>query len=399
MLRRILCVDDDERLLQGLERQLRKQFEIHTAVGPELGLTAISENGPFAVVVSDMRMPGMDGIEFLSRVREKSPDSIRMMLTGNADLNATIRAVNEGKIFQFLTKPCPSELLARALESSLEQHRLVTSERELLERTLRGSIGVLSEILSLVNPAAFSRAHRIRRYVQRVAEHLNLANRWEFELAAMLSQIGCVVIPPEIMDKYYLRKFLNSAELEILSSHCQVGHDLLRKIPRLENVAAMVREQKSGWSGAPDLTDGVKLGANLLRVATDFDERLMNGESPEGALAHMQGRKEYNPAFLAAVRQVQIEKLTSETRQVRVAGLKVQMIINGDVYAKSGLFLLAKGQEVTDSLIARLNGFAKTVGVVEPINVLVTGANTPTPSEEELDGLYTAFGEQLRPHV
>src|SRR6185503_12829528 len=97
MTRRILCVDDDVHILQAFERQFRNQFEIQTALGPLLGLKAVAGDGPFAVVISDLRMPDMDGIEFLSRVRQASPDAVRIMLTGNADLNASISAVNEGK--------------------------------------------------------------------------------------------------------------------------------------------------------------------------------------------------------------------------------------------------------------------------------------------------------------
>src|ERR1022692_4876094 len=202
----------------AMERQFRRQFEIRTAVGPVLGLQAIAEAGPFAVVVSDLRMPVMDGVEFLTRVRAISPDSVRVMLTGQADMEAAIAAVNQGNIFQFLTKPCPSGTLTRALNSALEQYRLITAERELLEQTLRGSVGVLSEILSLPNPVAFGRAQRIRRYVVHMSARLDLPGRWQFEVAAMLSQIGSVTVPPEVMDKYYRRDPLTPEETQILAS-------------------------------------------------------------------------------------------------------------------------------------------------------------------------------------
>src|ERR1700730_10145589 len=113
MLKRILCVDDEPNVLQAFERQFRKQFELHTAIGPERGLQAVAENGPFSVIVSDLRMPGMNGIEFLTRAKLMAPDTVRVMLTGQADLNATIAAVNQGNIFQFLIKPCPSDTLVR----------------------------------------------------------------------------------------------------------------------------------------------------------------------------------------------------------------------------------------------------------------------------------------------
>ncbi len=370
MLRRILCVDDEPNVLQGFERQFRRQFEIQTALGPELGLKTIAETGPFAVVVSDLRMPVMDGIQFLSQVRKSSPDTVRVMLTGQADLSDAIAAVNEGHIFQFLAKPCPSHVLARTLEAALEQYRLITAERELLEQTLHGAIAVLSEILSMVNPPAFSRANRITRYVRHMAQKLALPDIWQYEIAAMLSQIGCVTVPPDVLDKIYTAQPLNAEESKILAAQNQVGHNLLAKIPRLGQVAGMIASQASAWNrGAA--AERTATGAHLLRIASDFDELIMRGSEVASALAKMRGRPEYNPAFVHAMEEVQVEELQSETRLVTLANLRTRMIIHTDVRTKNGLLLLAKGQEVTDSAIARLKSFACTNGIVEPISVML----------------------------
>ncbi|MBW1699478.1 MAG: response regulator, partial [Deltaproteobacteria bacterium] len=133
MTEKILVVDDEQNLLNAIYRQLRKSFQIDTALGPEQGLTAVENKGPYAVVISDLRMPAMDGIQFLARVKQINPETVRMMLTGNADLEKTIQAVNEGNIFRFFTKPCPPEILAGGLRSGIEQYQLVTAERELLQ--------------------------------------------------------------------------------------------------------------------------------------------------------------------------------------------------------------------------------------------------------------------------
>src|SRR5581483_8774865 len=188
-------------------------------------------------------MPGMDGIEFLTRVRNVSPDTVRMMLTGQADMTDAIAAVNQGHIFQFLTKPCPSEMLLRALTAALEQYRLIRAERELLEKTLHGTIEILSDILSLVNPPAFGRAHRILRYVRHMVRKLNLPDVWQYEIAAMLSQIGCVTIPPDLLDKVYAAEALSPEEAKILAGRSLTGHKLLSRIPRLEAVAGMISMQ------------------------------------------------------------------------------------------------------------------------------------------------------------
>ena len=155
---KILCVDDESNVLQGIKRQLRKQFHIDVAEGGQKGLEAITGNGPYAVVVSDMRMPGMDGAEFLAKVKRCAPQTVRMMLTGNSDQQTAIEAVNKGSIFRFLNKPCSTEDLVAAISDGIEQYRLITVEKEVLEQTLGGSIKILSNVLALASPE-IGRAH------------------------------------------------------------------------------------------------------------------------------------------------------------------------------------------------------------------------------------------------
>lgn len=383
MSKRILFVDDEVNLLQALERRLRRQFEIETAAGPEAGLQAIAERGPFAAVVSDLRMPVMNGIEFLTRVGKISRDTVRVILTGQADLPDAVAAVNQGQVFRFLTKPCPPEILVRTLEAALEQYRLIMVERELLEKTLHGAIGVLSEILSLVNPPAFGRANRIARYVRHIAAKLNLPDVWQFELAAMLSQIGCVTIPPDVLDKFYAAEPLSPAEERMLSAQSMLGHHLLAKIPRLEAVAAMIAGQNTAWHRRTG-PDAVANGAHLLKVALDFDELLVRGADAQSALARMRTSADYHHAFLSALEEVQVEAMRSESRMVDLTHLRTGMIIKVDVRSRNGLLLLASGQEVTESAIARLKSFSWTTGVVEPISVIVPrGASKPANGDSD----------------
>lgn len=137
------------------------------------------------MVISDMRMPGMDGIELLRRVKSTAPDTVRIMLTGNADTETAIAAINQGSIFRFLIKPCSQEIIARTITVALIQERLITAERQLLEQTLSGCLQVLSEVLA--SPAAFSRAERARRYIHHVVTAMKLGNPWQYEVTAILS--------------------------------------------------------------------------------------------------------------------------------------------------------------------------------------------------------------------
>jgi DNA-binding NtrC family response regulator len=158
---RILCVDDEPAVLEAIQRNLRREFDVSTDPSGAAALERIDKSEPFAVIVSDMRMPGMDGATFLSRARAKAPDTVRMLLTGHAELSSAIAAVNEGNVFRFLSKPCAAPDLIKALKEGVHQYELVHAERILLEQTLKGSIEALVQVLSLTNPESFGRAYRV----------------------------------------------------------------------------------------------------------------------------------------------------------------------------------------------------------------------------------------------
>jgi len=169
MSEKILFVDDDENLLASYQRQLRNKFPLAIASGGDHGLRLIASEGPFAVIVSDFRMPGMDGVQFLAKAREAAPATVRILLTGYADLQTAVEAVNRGNIFRLLNNPCPLEILAESLAGGARQYQLINAERELLEKTLKGTIQVLGNVLSMLNPEAFGRTARITRYVREIA--------------------------------------------------------------------------------------------------------------------------------------------------------------------------------------------------------------------------------------
>ncbi len=362
MNRKVLCVDDEENVLRAFERNLRLHFEIETAVGPVAGLSAVSQGGPYAVVVSDLRMPGMDGIQFLSAVRKQSPDSVRLILSGNADLQAAIASVNEGSIFQFLTKPCPVDTLRSAIDGALKQYQLIIAERELLEHTLNGSLAMMTEVLSVVSPLAFSRASRIRRHVRHMATKLELPGLWEFDLASMLSQIGCIAVPSDILEKIYTASSLTAEEQKTFRSHPSVGQKLLARIPRLEVIAEIVGHQMTPFCELRDLNvpEVVQVGAQMLMVAVRLDEAVSRGASPESALKFMNEHPEiYQPRLTAVIASADVGALEMEVRTIRLRDLRPNMIISEDLWAANGLLLVAKGQTVSDAVIARLLNFSK----------------------------------------
>src|SRR5579863_5417363 len=186
-MKKILFVDDEPNVLAALERQFRKHFPVEIAVGPASGLMALRNWKDYSVVVADMRMPEMNGVEFLTKVRESAPEVVRVMLTGNADQATAIEAINQGNIFRFLNKPCAPDKMMEALTAGIRQHELITAERELLEGTLQGSIKVLTELLAMAEPKAFGQAEMLRDNMRQLAVALKLPETWDLEVAAMLS--------------------------------------------------------------------------------------------------------------------------------------------------------------------------------------------------------------------
>lgn len=383
MSEKILCVDDDERLLMAWQRMLRKMFTLSVATGGREGLDILASEGPFAVVCADMSMPGMSGIEFLGQVRSLHPDTVRVMITGHQDFEVAMSAVNEGSIFRFLNKPVPQEILITTLQSGLDQYRLVTAERSLLEETLKGSVKVLTEILSLVNPTAFSQATRIRGYVQHIVAMMGLSNGWRFNLAAMLSQVGCVALPPGILNKVNAGESLTEAEREMYGEHPKVGAELLYNIPRLEPVARMIRGQQTGQiEGRTQKTmgsklDEIQLGAQILRVVLAYDRLVLTGMSRDEALFDLESGREYNPDVLKALHSLEAEEDNLQIKQLTVLDLRPGMIAMEDLKALNGLVLLPKGQEVTHTVLARLRNFAVGVGIVEPFRIGIEKPQKP----------------------
>ncbi len=358
MLETILMVDDETGVLDGYKRLFRNEFQIDTALGGAAALKAMGETGPYAVVICDMRMPEMDGIEVLGRIKGLAPDVIRMMLTGNADIQTAVRAVNEGNIFRFLTKPCNKESLGKALTAGLMQYRLVNAEKELLENTLQGSIQVLTEVLSLVNPAAFSRAARVRRYIRHIASVLRLPHPWRFEVAGMMSQLGCVTLDPATIEAAYNgRRDFTPEEKALFDGHPQVAHDLLSKIPRLEPIAWMIAHQNQDVTVNGDLADqemaDMRLGASILRVALAFDELVRRDVSKTEA-AHRLSKQHRDLDRRIFEALVELKEEEHEIRECRVDQLAIGMILRQDIENEAGVLMVAKGHEVTQPLILKL---------------------------------------------
>jgi response regulator RpfG family c-di-GMP phosphodiesterase len=364
---KILCVDDEPNVLEGLQLNLRRRFDVVTATSGALGLEELKRSPHISVVVSDMRMPVMDGAKFLAAARLLAPDATRMLLTGQADLTSTIAAVNEGQIFRFLSKPCAPPMLLAAVEAAAEQHRLVTAERVLLEQTLAGSIKALTDVLALVDPVSSGRAARVKRQVSLIADKLALKEKWQVEVAALLSQLGCIVLPTPTAEKVARGDQLTDPEKKMVERVPGVTEQLLGHIPRLEGVRAIL----SGATRAPGGSGPFDLAAQILRVALDFDSVESQGSSASLAAETLRSRAErYDKSVLEALVALHGNAEGDQVSEVMLHVLRTGMVIVEDLRMVSGVMLAGRGYEITASFVERLRNL-KPGTVKEPVRVIL----------------------------
>ncbi len=375
---RVLCVDDEPEVLEGLRTHLRKICRVSTAGSGEEALAMLAEQRDFAVVISDMRMPQMNGATLLSRCREQLPEASRVLLTGYAEMDAAVEAVNDGHIFRFLTKPCPPPQLVAAVQAAIAQHQLVNAEKLLLHNTLNGAVRVLVEVLSLAVPAAFGRANLIKRYVRHMAGHLGLKKLWIYELAAMLAPIGCITLPAQTLGKALAGQALDDYEQAMFDAHPQTGAKLLSNISRLESCAAIVRRQRDAqphWPSDPESsTEGVvAVGAAMLRLAVALDERILRGEQPREVLAQMRKPLSgYSELLVDALLSFDWQVVRGQALQVvRIRDLQADMVLDEDVITNQGSMVCRRDTLLNSALIAQICNFADGIGVNDPVRVRV----------------------------
>ena len=373
MTDRILCVDDDPAVLAGFQRNLRKLGEIDVAPTGGDALQMVEVFGPYAVVVADMHMPGMDGVTVLARIREISPDTVRVMLTGAEEGATAAGAVNRGQIFRYLAKPCPPEELIQAIAAAQRQYHFAIAERDLLQRTLAGTIHMLTSILAMVDPHATGRAPDSRERIREYCTKVGIADAWEVEIAAMLHGIGWAAIPPETAARAHGGGELSGPEHTMVAAVPETGANLLAGIPRLAGVAEMVRHQSRDWDGAGEpRRERIPAGARALRVLLDHERLVADGLEPGAALGVLRGRPGcYDPAMLTHLAAMLPKRAAGVAGLHRLSlhELRPGMILRSDIETATGQKLVVAGRTLTEAVLERILNFARVTPLREPITI------------------------------
>ena len=377
MLPRVLFVDDDRSLLLSLQRAFQGRLDVVTVTSGEEALKLAGHFPPFSVLVADMHMPGMSGIDLLQEFEHCSRETTRIMLTGQADLDTAMEAVNCGNVFRFLTKPCSPRALEATIDAAVQQYQLVTSERVLLEETLSGSIQTLVDLLSVFDPKAFGQSQEVREYCLRLASQLGLSAPWDLGLAASLARIGALAIPMELHARTNRGEALTAEEARIFARIPEYGSRMISRIPRLQSVARIVLYSTKAFSGEGYPVDGVAgaelpLEARILRVATDFVAMMRLRKAWPVVIAQMgltEGR--YDPWVLSALEAV-LEPSRGGTVEMpreflRVDDLETGMVLASDLTSTNGLVQMSAGTRLSGFHLEKLRLLRALHGIEEPV--------------------------------
>ncbi len=376
---RVLLVDDDVLLLRSLGRILRDEFEIVTAESGEAALQVLFDAAPFAVVIADMMMPGMDGIHFLDQWKFLSPNTTRVMLTGQAELGTAIDAVNQGQVFRFLTKPIKGDDLRLVLVDAVNQYELVMAERTLLEQTLTGSVQTLVELLSLFDPKGFGRTKEMRDLAVAIAEKFSLDVGWDIGLAALLARIGWLAIPVEIQAKITRGERLSVQENEMFLRAPEIGSNIIANIPRLQSVAQIIKYSTKNYDGTGYPNERIQredlpLGSRILKVVSEYVNRLQIRKSKMVVFSEIEtgaGTK-YDPDVLKALGELIHVPASEAERHVLLALDELQpgMILADDVYVKNNeVAVLPMGTQLNLLHIEKLRNYSLGTTLAGPIMI------------------------------
>jgi len=359
MNNKILCVDDEESILKGFQLNLRKDFELHLASNGTEGLEVFDREQGFALVLSDMRMPQMDGATMLSEIKKRDPEVVTVLLTGHTDFESAMSAVNEGSIFRMLSKPCPPEMLIKVLGDGLAQHDLIKSKRILLDQTLRGAVDALAQSLSTAKPLFFGRAQRVRRIANELADLINLNDAWRVDIASIFSQLAYISLPESVSEDVYYKKDLTPAVKEMLGKFPDDTQNLIEKIPGLEEVGEILVKLAVQHRFEEDDGSGIRKAASILRVALDFDYYEEQGHDRSLIVQTLKSRKDdYDPDVTECLSQLlAVAEQKYRLEEILIRRLETGMRLAQELRLADGLLVASSGTDVDRQLLKVIRNY------------------------------------------
>lgn len=385
MTQRILLVDDDVSLLSALNRNLCFDYDVTTVASGQEALDLIASQNGYKVVVTDMRMPRMDGIQFIEEARRAAPDAVFIMLTGNQDVQTAMKAVNDGHVFRFLNKPCEIAEIRRALDAGLRQHQLLQAEKEMLQDTFVGAVNVLTDVLDALRPDVVEQSNRIDAVMRACEVALGFCGNWQYRMAARLSLVG-LALQPAAQQARFKQLIPSDPEFgQLLQAATATTARLIERIPRLQDVAAILNYPVTvdtviaahrSEQGRP------ALGAVLLRIATYWTMLIARDDHPLHALQELQQAFPHLPKTIAdALIALEGDYALKAREEVAPGSLSEGMVLADDVVSEDGALLLRSGRRLTLAILERLR--LSNLGGRSPKRIAVW--KSPAPSKDSAE--------------
>ncbi|WDQ17229.1 response regulator [Rhodopirellula sp. P2] len=368
MNERILLVDDDYSLLNTLKRNLSFDFEVTTCESGQEALACIKNSETFSVVMVDMRMPGMEGIEVIQKAREISPNSVYLMLTGNQDLTTAMDAVNDGQVFRFLNKPCQMSDIKAAINAGIKQHDLITSKEELLKKTFSGAISVLVEIIEYVDDPLVDTDDILQSAKEMLAE-CNADTDWRVPLTSRLMVVGIPLLNLDQRETLAKASITSDEHRKIVKEVFSISSQLIKQIPRLEPIADLLDRMGSSDITTKQCTnDDDKIAQSIL--LSYYQSMLKRrGETGDVALSEIEDRfPDLDQNFSDHVRQATDAQPKPTIESISTSELLTGMMVAEDVRMPNGLLLIASGRKLSPPMVTRLRNLIglETVAVEIP---------------------------------
>lgn len=398
--KKVLYVDDEENLLSSFTSLMRREgYHIQTLSDSQSIGFILEREGPFALVISDQRMPGLDGVGVLKKVREMHPETIRMLLTGFASQDDTQRAINESGIARYMNKPWDDEALRQLVRECVDQFNLGTENKflaaqlalqnaalsELLDGTIGQSVRLLSNLLFYINPGAANQTERIRKLGKVLLEMMpgvTPEERWDIERALDLFNIGIVMLPPLVQVSLNKDGLHTIDRFPIAANHFILAADLIKDIPQFDRVAAIIRYQAKNFDGTgrpeTDRIEGlnIPLGARMLHVLLDLEKLSTANFRGKDVLRGMLKRKGiYDADIIDIMLHGSVtQKSTKKEEMVLLVHVAAGMVLGEDIKTQMGMVLLQKNTVLTEASVKILQSWHGYDRIIEPIKV-VSGDN------------------------
>ncbi|TWT78183.1 Hydrogenase transcriptional regulatory protein hupR1 [Posidoniimonas polymericola] len=380
---RVMLVDDDHTLLSSIGRNLCLDYDLVTACSGAEALEKITEHGPFGLVLTDMRMPGMTGLQLIIEARKVSPMTSYIMLTGNQDLGTAVQAVNEGHVFRFLSKPCELATIRSAIEAGLRQYGLEVGEKELLNKTCAGAIALLTDVLEATQPMICSRHSSTSETVEMLLEAAGVPKRWEYALASRLALVGFACLGEESARVFDTTSPHDADWKFAVERAMGIGGRMVKRIPRLGIVGEIV-ESAHGVTGAfcykkPKSEAAiVRTGATLIALSLAWETLRRQGLRRKDAVEEMKLLfPELLPVYVEAFEKLPETGDADEQpgAQVDVSELAPGMVLHSDVVGRDGSVLLRAGSRLSEVHIEKLRNGTEHFGGTRPIMIVEATAH------------------------